>query len=380
MLHAAVAGRFFVSGPAIMVSASFRDVRARMEEYVETAGEGRELRKQTIPDYDHIHPLLVYQHEYEHLQLITSTPTGNLLAKLHQSQWGRLQYMMTKLQHKLGQRVPYEPPVRDWFVRFTAEHLNVDGLFSPRFESDPDWRHVRNIFVELLAYQHAEWALLESRFENPELDVSALQEALGSIEGFHMVPNSAPQLYVGDGDLVAVARRHGLTGESIIEAHAVEVEHNILMAAGADREIITDWVRRRVRADDETEPFNAAARVYDLLQALYEEEGVFLAPNELRLLLDLSMLAPLDPATWGEESLQLEAVHPALRFLRLLDIFHTHLAPLSLHGGLSVAKVDRTFAYLGWPTLTELASRSRTQEPFGPEIDRLADRAICETQ
>jgi hypothetical protein len=116
MLHAAVAGRFFVAGPAIMVSASFEDVRARIAEYVEKSGEDSggvpawKLRNCVVQDYDHIHPLLVHDHEYEHFQLLTSTPTGTLLTKLHQVQAGRLEYMMAKLHHKLGGTFPIEPP------------------------------------------------------------------------------------------------------------------------------------------------------------------------------------------------------------------------------------------------------------------------------
>lgn len=193
MIHQAVSGRFLLAGPAIVVPVLFEDVReaaaANLRDGgIDAAGLTRWQMSRTIQSFDDVGPWLIQQHEHDHVELFGSTPIGVLLFKTHQIQGGRLNYLLTKLSHHLGDTTFSVRPFLDWFLGFAATQFGVQDhsrvLDAPQLTRDPVWAHCAAIVSEIDACHQAERVLLSSRLHDPDRDVAALNEALGCIAGF----------------------------------------------------------------------------------------------------------------------------------------------------------------------------------------------------
>lgn len=161
-MHAAASGRFFISGPAVAFSTTFERMRTTMAEFLLDTGRSSSglphwtvNQDAIVRDYRHIHPWLIHVHEDDHVQLVSSTPVGVFLAKLHSFQVGRLHYMAAKLSRKVEGLLHVKPPFFRWFYEFASSRIgsNPDDLFSPQFDADPDWKHCRDVLIEIETYR-----------------------------------------------------------------------------------------------------------------------------------------------------------------------------------------------------------------------------------
>jgi hypothetical protein len=361
MIHRAVSGRFLLAGPAIVVPMLYEDVREALGAHLRHDGDDvtgliRWAATGTATEFDEIAPLLVHQHEHDHVELFSGTPTGVLLAKLHQFQSGRLHYLLAKLaSHFHSQTLSVRPPFFDWFKAFAQTYL-------PQADLRADYL---NILAEIYVYKYAEDVLLSSQLENPRFAVDALNAALDCVARFQEVSQPRPIITPGDERLVVEAARWKLTGEAVFESHALMREFLLLALTHATPEVVHDWHGSRLWAlGDTPTPINHGVRVLDLFEMMAQQGKPRFHPEEQRLLLDLALLAPLDPATWVPGEFPLEAVHPALRLLTLVGYCVNEGGPLPVDG-LSVRDIDDVFSNLGWPTLTDLTQRACSQEPIG---------------
>ena len=360
MIHRAGAGRFLIAGPAIALPMLYKDMFAAARPYLrdtgrDAAGLTRWTVNGTVTAFDDIAPLLINQHELDHVELFGGTPAGVLLAKLHQFQAGRLHYLLTKLASEFGsQTLSVRPPFIDWFKEFADRQPEARRI----------WEESIGIIAELFAYQQAEQALLTSRLEDPELAVGALEAALEFVARFQVVPQPRPTIRIGHERLLREVARWKLSGEAVFEAHSLLRELLILGLTRAPPDVHDDWHATRLWSPGSPPtPLNSGVHVLDLFEMSAQQGAPRFGIEEQRLLLDLALLAPLDPATWAPDELPLDAVHPALRLVRLLE--HCMKEGRIAVDGLTASDVDDVFEQLGWPTLTEIARRSRDQEPIG---------------
>jgi len=380
MLHQAVSGRFLAAGPAIIVPVFAADLEAIKNDLMgpPDAWGARKLRpydhSNARPDLE-IGPFLVEQHERDHVEIFGGTPVGVALAKMHLFQSGRLHYLLNKLKDYVGGPLRVEPPFAQWLRTFATlrfRWIDRSTIFElPEVQQDKVWAHCGAMLSEIEAYQRAERTLLGVPSDRPGVDADALNQVLHQIRGFQEVPHAAPRIVAGDWEDIAWAIEHELSGEAVIEAHAILREQHFLHhCTRAGKDTFERWGRTRILAqDDRNHVLNAGAHVLRLFQLYERTQNAFFDPLQQRAILDLALLAPLDPATWAHEELPLDTVHPGCRFGRLLEVLSE---PGLMPQRLTRPFVDELFESLGWPTLSEVAQRAAVQAPYGDAIFDLA--------
>jgi hypothetical protein len=346
-----------------MIHAPLDEIIEMFDTHLVASGPGLSdwTMTQSLGSFDEVDSLLAHQHEYDHADLLSSTPIGVLLAKLHLFQFGRMTYLIATLKDRSSRRTPeVRPPFTTWFRHAVSSELNLDPVtmtYDQVTGVDESLGLPFAIGMEIDSYRLAEWTLTSSAAERPTADVVNLNEALRNVAGFQEVPHGRPLIVEGDGSLTTLATDTRLTGEAIIEGHALLLELLVLRGGHADEALRQDWWTHRVRTP--ATELSPGVRVLDMIAKSNELSAWPLSIGLARLLLELALMAPLEPATWGQEVLPLDAVHPGLRLLRLL--YAVSQGPPVTAEMLDAPAIDALFEGLGWPSVSELQHRADTQ-------------------
>ena len=310
MIHRAGAGRFLIAGPAIALPMLYKDMCAAARPYLrdtgrDAAGLTRWTVNGTVTAFDDIAPLLINQHELDHVELFGGTPAGVLLAKLHQFQAGRLHYLLTKLASEFGsQTLSVRPPFIDWFKEFADRQPEARRI----------WEESIGIIAELFAYQQAEQALLTSRLEDPELAVERSRPRSSSSPASRSSRSPGRRSRSAHERLLREVARWTLSGEAVFEAHSLLRELLILGLTRAPHDVHGGGPATRLWSPGSPPtPLNSGSPSSDLFEMSAQPGAPQLGIEEPRLLLGL-LLAPPDPTTWAPDELPLDAVHPAMRW------------------------------------------------------------------